>query len=282
MAVTQQLPYPILRARLFGARCLTLLTDDELWNQIGVRIAFTTRNGGVSAAPYESLNLGTHVGDDPVSVDQNRASVLEAIGAPAERVVVPDQVHGSELVEINSSAPAAFEYAQERACAGADGLIVTCSGVSALLCFADCVPVIIVAPDGHFAVVHAGWRGVMAHIAPKALLQLLQTSDNPHDSRYLRACNIYIGPHICASCFETSEELAHQFADTFTLSCTPDDRHVNLTEALRISLIEAGADPARIVDAGLCTKEHVDAFYSYRAEDGVCGRHGAIAYKKES
>ena len=296
MAVTQQLPNPTLRARLFGARCIPALTDEALFEQTGVRIAFTTREGGVSEAPYASLNLGAHVGDDLAHVQQNRARVLEALGAPAERVIVPNQVHGSNLVEVTSADPAALTRVQALATEGADGVVVTCADVSALLCFADCVPVILVAPNGMFAVVHAGWRGVMARIAPAALNELANAAFAPKDSApaagtapnsadceaFKHACNIYIGPHICQSCFETSEELAHQFADTFGTSCVPDSRHVNLTEALRVSLVEAAADPARIVDACACTKEHADTYYSYRAEDGVCGRHGAIAYKKES
>lgn len=291
MAVTQQLPNPTLRARLFGARCIPALTDEALFEQAGVRIAFTTRTGGVSEAPYASLNLGAHVGDGLACVQQNRARILEALGAPSEHMIVPNQVHGSNLVDVASADPSALTHAQALATEGADGVVVTCADVSALLCFADCVPVILVAPTGTFAVVHAGWRGVMARIAPTALNELADVAfapttgkapDSADSAAFKRACNIYIGPHICASCFETSEELAHQFADTFGMSCAPDSRHVNLTEALRVSLVEAGADPARIVDACACTKEHTDTYYSYRAEDGVCGRHGAIAYKKES
>ena len=304
MAVTQQLPNPTLRARLFGARCIPMLTDEALYEQTGVRIAFTTREGGVSQPPYASLNLGSHVGDNSADVLENRARVLQALGAASDSVVVPNQIHGHELVEVESADSEALEHARMLAAKGADGLVVTCAEVSALLCFADCVPVIIVAPNGTFAVVHAGWRGVMPNIAPYALVDLAKRacassalfdaasdavsgtasdalSDTPDEAAFMQACNIYIGPHICESCFETSEELAHQFADTFSSACVPDNRHVNLTEALKISLVKAGADSSRIVDAHACTQECVDTYFSYRAEGGMCGRHGAIAFKKE-
>ena len=172
MVATGQLPIPQITARRFGARCLPALTDDALYERTGVRVAFTGRAGGVSEGPYSSLNLGNHVGDDPASVERNRALVLEALDAADVPLVVPSQVHGEVVVELDDASPEALDAAREAALAGADALVATVPGIAALLCFADCVPVIVVSPTGRFAVAHAGWRGVENGVAAKAVRAL--------------------------------------------------------------------------------------------------------------
>ena len=146
MVATEQLPIPQMTARRFGARCLPALTDDALYERTGVRVAFTGRAGGVSEGPYSSLNLGNHVGDDPASVERNRMLVLEALDAADVPLVVPSQVHGEVVVELDDASPEALGAAREAALAGADALVATVPGIAALLCFADCVPVIAVSP----------------------------------------------------------------------------------------------------------------------------------------
>lgn len=282
MAALEKLPEPQLGLRAFGAQALPLLTDEALFDQTGVRVAFSGREGGVSEGAYASLNLGGHVGDEQACVDENRRRLLAALGADEVQLVVPSQVHGDVLVEVEDADPLSVEEARARAKAGADGLLVSVPQVAALLCFADCVPVVIVSPSGRFAVVHAGWRGVMNGIAPKAVA-LMAAKDGPALGPAAPATyNVYIGPHIHVECFETGEDVQARFVDRFGASCAPDARHVDLLEALSIGLAEAGVERDRIVDAGVCTKCMPDSYYSYRAAGGVCGRHGAIAFRKGS
>ena len=113
MVATGQLPIPQITARRFGARCLPALTDDALYERTGVRVAFTGRAGGVSEGPYSSLNLGNHVGDGPASVERNRALVLEALDAADVPLVVPSQVHGEVVVELDDASPEALDAARE-------------------------------------------------------------------------------------------------------------------------------------------------------------------------
>lgn len=247
-------------------------TDEELFRACGVRIAFTERTGGVSEGPYASLNLGSHVKDDPAAVEANRHLVMECMGAGEAQLIVPNQVHGSHVVCVD--APGRVAAAQDEASQGADALVVSAPDVAALLCFADCTPVIMAAPDGSFAVAHAGWRGVYAHIAVLALQRLCAVSGARPEE-----CNIYIGPYIHAECFEVSADLARTFATEFGQSCTPDGRHVDMGQALRIDLARSGALLDRIADAGACTVCDNDRFYSYRAAGGTCGRHGAFAVR---
>lgn len=274
----EQLPKPILRARRFGARCLYALTDQGLYEACGVRIAFTGRSGGVSDAPYEGLNLGSHVGDNPNAVIRNRQLLLDALDGSSMQLVVPNQVHGDTVVTVSSNDVREVQKARSCAEDGADALVVQASGVAALLCFADCVPVIAVSPTGRFAVAHAGWRGVMNGVAAKAVRQLqqldLQAGAGVGPSDY----NVYMGPHIRSECFQTGLDVLERFCDRYGRDCVVEPDLVSMVKALFVNLQEAGVSADRIADAGICTKCNPDLFYSYRAENGLCGRHGAIAF----
>lgn len=253
---------------------VTLLGDTRRPN--GVTFAFTERTGGVSSAPYASLNLGSHCGDDPARVAENRARALAALGASAiaDRLVEPRQVHGDEVVVVDSASPAALEQARELAQAGADAIVCTAPGVPVLLCFADCVPIVLTAPGG-FAVVHSGWRGTLARIGAKALSVLCERAGCvPAD------VTAYVGPHVSGNDYEVSPELLATFEGEFgtMMHVAETVSNLDLSAAIRCALVQAGADPARIVDTCPSTVSNTDRFYSYRAEGGLCGRHAAIAY----
>lgn len=257
---------------------LQVLTDEALFDAIGLRIAFTERAGGVSKAPYASLNLGDHVNDDQVAVEQNRQLLMEALGivrCDRARLLNPNQVHGDNCLKIGEDYPLeGWAELHERARAGADGIICAQPGLPVLLCFADCVPVIIAAPGGSFAIVHAGWRGAIADIPAQGLKSLCELASCQPDK-----CNVYIGPHIGPCCYETSTEILDRFTARYGQGCDVGKRHLDLAFAVTQSVLAAGADASRVVDAGVCTSCNNDRFFSYRADDKVTGRHGAFAYK---
>ena len=281
--VCNTLPAPHLDARPCGARRISMLTDQALFDACGVRVAFTGRAGGVSEGAFASLNLGAHVQDNLDHVMENRARVMEALGAPDTPVIVPNQVHGTTIVDINSANAAQLVAAQQRAQAGADALAVSVPGVAALLCFADCTPVIIVSPTGRFVVAHAGWRGVVGNIAVLSAQRLAQ-ADGACGTDQVRAnlggYNVYIGPHIHACHFGVGQDVADTFRSRFGATCIEGQRHVSMLDALRTSLLAVGVDAARICDAGICTQCNPQSYYSYRASGGTCGRHGAVAFRK--
>ena len=281
--VFNTLPAPHLDARPCGARRISMLTDQALFDACGVRVAFTGRAGGVSEGAFASLNLGAHVQDNLDHVMENRARVMEALGAPDTPVIVPNQVHGTTIVDINSANAAQLVAAQQRAQAGADALAVSVPGVAALLCFADCTPVIIVSPTGRFVVAHAGWRGVVGNIAVLSAQRLAQ-ADGACGTDQVRAnlggYNVYIGPHIHACHFGVGQDVADTFRSRFGATCIEGQRHVSMLDALRTSLLAVGVDAARICDAGICTQCNPQSYYSYRASGGTCGRHGAVAFRK--
>ncbi|MEF9841810.1 MAG: polyphenol oxidase family protein [Raoultibacter sp.] len=272
-ATTLELVNPRLSEGRFAS--ITALTDEDLFAQTGVRIAFTQRSGGVSVGAYDSLNLGSHVKDDASLVQENRRIVRAAFDAQDAWCVIPNQVHGSTVLTVSD--PAEVTCVQHEADEGADGILITTAQVAALLCFADCMPVIVVSPTGHFAVVHAGWRGVEGEIAAQAVRSLAAFDEAVLGRRAAEHFNVYIGPYIHAECFETSSEVHDRFTMKFGNDCAFDFCHIDLGYAQRVSLIAAGIDPLRLVDAGECTVCANDGYFSYRAQGGICGRHGAFA-----
>lgn len=247
-----------------------------------VSAAFTERSGGVSAAPFGSLNLGSHVGDDPSDVEENRKRALSALGCEEglDRLIVPNQVHGDRTVIVDGSDREALERARSAASEGADGIVCTVPGVPVLLCFADCAPVILTAPEG-FSVVHSGWRGTFSRIASKAARSLAEVSGCK-----MADVRAYIGPHILGDEYEVSEDLLDRFRVEFgwtdgdgadRAGAVRGGRLLDLSRAIRQALAEVGVPDEAITDLGLSTVRGNDRFFSYRAEGGVCGRHGAMA-----
>lgn len=250
---------------------VALLTDESVPG--GVTLAFTERGGGASEAPYASLNLGDACGDDPSRVAENRRRALAAIGAEGllEHLVNPRQVHGSHVVIVRSADASELAAARAEARAGADAVVCTAARVPVLLCFADCVPVTLVAPGG-FAVVHSGWRGTIARIVARAAEVLCEeASCEPSD---LLA---YVGPHIGVADYEVSPELAASFVEEFGPGVISGERNLDLSAALAVTLRDAGVPSESVAWVEESTASATDRFFSYRAEGGTCGRHGALA-----
>lgn len=250
---------------------VTLLGDDTVAAG-GVTFAFTERTGGTSAAPYASLNLGDRCGDDPACVERNRALALAAVGAPglAGRLVVPHQVHGDHVVVVREG-EGALDRALDEAHAGADAVVCVAREVPVMLCFADCVPVVLVAPDG-FAVVHSGWRGTAARICEKAARVLCREVGCAPDDLLA-----YVGPHVQACDYEVSQELVDRFVDGFGPGANPSGRLLDLGHCVRAALLAAGVPEASVACCDVSTASATDRFFSYRAEHGRCGRHAAVA-----
>lgn len=231
----------------------------------------TTNNTGSSAANAASSMTSNqvcganaaHIGDSAGMANAAGQSAADPATSAAADLIVP--VAGKVL---------SVSDALEEAAQGADAIIVKVPEVAALLNYADCLSLIIVAPSGSFVVAHAGWRGAIAHIASKAALELAaHTGENPS------WFNAYIGPHIRSECFEVSVEVAERFADEFGASVAVGKRHVSLARAVTCDLERVGMSSQRIADCGICTKCNPDQYFSYRATNGRCGRHSAVAVR---
>ncbi len=251
-------------------------TDEALHADHGIVVAFSERTGGVSAAPYASLNLASHVGDEPAAVDANRGRLLASLGiAPLrDRLVTAEQVHGDRIavVGIGDAGSGARASAGAPPVPGTDALVTSRSGIPLLMCYADCVPVVLVAlsPVTAVAVVHAGWRGALASLPGSAAVAL--SEDAGCDPSGLLA---YVGPHIGECCYEVDEALVSHFGNKFDTIGAVHGR-LDLAAAVRESLAAAGVRRSRVAELGECTRDHTDRYFSYRAAPKT-GRHGALA-----
>lgn len=249
---------------------VTLLGDPN--RPGGVTLAFTERTGGHSTNEFSSLNLGLYCGDAEDVVRRNQRKALAALGARhlSERLVNPVQVHGDTIVRIGKGG-LDVASAQRAALEGADAIVCNVPNVPVLLCYADCVPVVLTAP-GAFAVVHSGWRGTLLRIAGKALAELCVAAQCKATD-----VNAYIGPHIGAADYEVSPELAGRFVEEFGDSVVCEPQNLDLGAAVRRALIDQGLPEESVAEVCDSTARSTHRFYSYRAEGGACGRHGALA-----
>lgn len=249
-------------------------TDRHL-ARTGVFVAFTERGGGASRRPYASLNLAGHVGDDPRRVDENRSRLLCALGLGHawERLTCAEQVHGAVAVTVRDAEAGAGAFAGgvRPPVPGADALLTSVPDVPLMLCFADCVPVVLVAPPPRpsVAVVHAGWRGAAAGLPASAASRLAEEAGRPCSDLLA-----YIGPSICPRHYEVGPDVLSRFGERFATIAEAGSR-LDLAATVSAGLSEAGIPQESVCSMHACTVEHVDRFYSYRAE-GVTGRHGAL------
>jgi len=251
--------------------------DVDLRDRFGLLVAFSERGGGVSSAPFCSLNLASHVGDDPDAVDENRSRLLRALGMAEFRdsLTTAEQVHGVGIHEVTAGEAGAGAYATTgpTSLPATDALVTSRSGVPVALHFADCVPVVLVAPAKRWVgVAHAGWRGALDGLPRRAASDLASRSGcEPGE---LLA---YIGPHICVRHYPVSNELLTTFAERFDTVRTAEPGHLDLGAIVLEGLLSAGVAADNICQMGTCTVEAGDRFFSYRAESGRTGRHAALA-----
>ncbi|HSK47800.1 MAG TPA: polyphenol oxidase family protein [Coriobacteriia bacterium] len=251
-------------------------TDHMLRKQSGVVVAFSERTGGVSASPYGTLNLAAHVGDSPDAVDENRRRLLKSLGLGdvSDRLITAEQVHSSRTVWVDE-----HDFgAGARAGTGkppvpeTDALLTGAARLPLLMCFADCVPLVLVAPRPAIAVVHAGWRGALDGLPGLAAKELCSRARCDADELVA-----YIGAHIGSCHYEVGPDILSQFVYTFGTLARVRTRGLDLDAVVRQSLTDAGVSQWRITSLGACTAEETHRFFSYRAEQGVTGRHGALA-----
>jgi YfiH family protein len=230
--------------------------------------AFTTRSGGVSAAPYDALNLGMHVEDDGRRVQANRSLLAAAVGLPEPDLVFAQQVHGAGVAVVDRSSAAGVG-----GIAAVDALVTREPGLGLVVLAADCLPVLLADPDGQVVgVAHAGRQGLAAGVVQAALSAMLGLGARPGST------SAVLGPAACGGCYEVPPALAAQVE-----AAVPGSRSttrqgtasVDLTAGVTAVLRRAGVTDVRAV--GGCTLEQPGRLFSYR-RDGRTGRHAGIAW----
>lgn len=222
---------------------------------------FTTREGGVSPPPWDSLNLGGLVGDAPERVLENWRRLEAETGLRFARV---RQVHGARVVRAGGEGAPREE---------ADGVVSTEPGVAACISVADCVPVLLADPaTGAVAAVHAGWRGTIARAAAQGVRAL---AGSPAAAGRLLAV---IGPSIGPCCYEVSAELAARFSAEIgpVVHAREGGPHLDLWESNRRVLLEAGLAGEQVEVMKRCTSCDGRRFFSHRRDRGRTGRQAAF------
>lgn len=225
--------------------------------------AESTRHGGVSPAPFASLNLGINTDDDPANVEENRRRFFHGIRADAFGFASSHQVHGTEV--LNATQAGRF--------GGYDALITNRPGLLVGVTVADCVPILIY-DDEHRAVaaIHAGWRGTVDGIVTKTLGMMQQQFGTVGAQ-----CYAYVGTCIDETTFEVGEEVADQFAPTFVQVDPHSQKRCANLKAANVSLLNGcGVPPAQIEVSDFSTVLNNSDYFSYRAEGGQTGRMLAV------
>ena len=223
----------------------------------------TQRTGGVSAAPYDSLNVGTHVGDDPIAVAENRRRIREFLRLPSEPVWL-EQVHGTSVLKLDATAASAHR---------ADAAVTHRAGPVCVIQVADCMPVLFAARDGTaVGAAHAGWRGLANGVLEATVTAMAQPPDN---------LIAWLGPAISAANFEVGDEVRDAFIAhdrSAAAAFQPNARNrwqCDLYSLARQRLTALGIQ--HISGGSHCTYAEKDRFFSYR-RDGRCGRMAALIW----
>jgi len=232
--------------------------------------AILTRKGGFSKPPFDSLNTGGTVGDDPQAVIKNHQKIYQTLGYDYDTRFDVWQVHGTKI--LCTDAPRKPGAPHEKA----DGILTNHQGITLFMRFADCVPILLFDPVQRvIGIIHSGWQGTFKRIAQNAVEKM---------------CNCYgstpanilagIGPSICQDCYEVGPEVYQAFLDSFGengkryFKLVDESLFVDLWAANRDILQDAGVTKIEI--AGLCTACHLEDWYSHRAENGRTGRFGVM------
>jgi len=255
---------------------------------IGVRHAFSTRIGGISPSPFDSLNLGNPSGyaiqDDYDRIWANYALLLSCIGCPTKPPLRVHQVHGNAVAEVQTGK--SFDTGCQ-----ADALVSRDSHRAISVRTADCVPILLSSDDGSVvAAVHAGWRGIVAGVIPATVKRLTAAAGKPATT--LRAA---IGPCIGMEAFEVAADVLAEFERVFgrplgtgigaiakalpfgsRLNGVDGKGNIDLRAAARFQLLNCGLDEQHLDSTDRCTATHQDEFFSHRRDHGVTGRMAAI------
>ena len=236
-------------------------------------VAFsTTRKGGNSEGNYSEFNINEYCGDDVDAVRKNRLLLSEELGIDVDRLIIPHQTHGIELRQIGNEFFTLPEQIRKMLIDGVDGILTSVPNVCIGVSTADCTPVLLYDTEHKAAcAVHAGWRGTVARIVQKAVVEMRNAFHT--EPSLLKAC---IGPGISLEHFEVGEDVYNAFCEAgFEMKEIAEKRdkwHIDLPLCNKIQLEQMGIGPEQIYDSGTCTYAHADEYFSARRLGTASGR----------
>lgn len=236
-----------------------------------LRYAIFTRRGGVSHAPFASLNLGSAVGDDPGAVARNFQKACQVLDTTPVQTVSCHLIHSANILTVNNGN-------HQQVMGQGDGLITAEPDIYLAMRFGDCTPLLFFdSIRGAIGLTHAGWRGTMKNAAGATVRAMV-------DRLGCRPPNILavIGPAIGPCCYEVGPDVMaaadRAFEEAGSLfhrpNGTADRAYFNMWEANRRQLAASGV--RQIIQTELCTACRTDLFFSHRAEQGRTGRFGVL------
>jgi purine-nucleoside/S-methyl-5'-thioadenosine phosphorylase / adenosine deaminase len=248
----------------------------------GLVAGCSDRLGGVSKPPYNELNVGLHVGDDPGAVIENRRRVVEAVGADLDALVMPLQVHMGDVAVVTAADRGSGARSLDGAIADTDAIVTDEPGVVLAVMLADCVPVIVFDPvTPAVGVAHAGWGGTVNHVTRNTVDALVQ-----HYGSNPAGMLAGVGPSIGPASYEVGDDVAQRARDAFpavdVVRPTGDGKYLfDLWESNVTDLVAAGIPRHSIEIAGIDTFANANRFFSHRRQ-APTGRFMALACLRAS
>jgi YfiH family protein len=260
------------------AGSLTILFFKTLLAHRTIRHFVSTKTGGFSEFPYDSLNLGLHVGDDPDTVLKNRERLAETLGIPLDQFTIARQIHSGNVRVIFNEQRGSGSTDHEDAVADTDAMVTDTPGICLIVLVADCVPMLFFDPSRRaIGVAHAGWRGTLKSVASNTV----RTMEDAFGSSP-RNIMVGIGPSIGPCCYRVGPEVISQMEGVFKdengyiLNESKDGTgYLDLWRTNLEGLLHAGILRKNIEIAGMCTSHEHDLFFSYRNQMGDTGRFAA-------
>jgi YfiH family protein len=240
-----------------------MILQPKIFDPVKIIAAQSTRIGGISPAPFNSLNLGLSVNDDEKNVWKNRELFFNSLGVEVSQVSRCYQVHGNAVLVVNK--PVTNEKY--------DAQITNQPKIFLAVSVADCTPILIHDTQNNaIAAIHAGWRGTVGKIVSNALQQMKENYGTDG-----KDCKAFIGACISYENFEVGDEVAVNFNDAQKRFDSASKKwYVNLKEANKKQLLDFGLRTENIEITPYCTVTNNDTFFSHRKENGKTGRMMAV------
>ncbi len=232
----------------------------------------TTRKGGVSQGKYGEFNINGYCGDEAEHITQNRKLLAGTLGIAPDHIILPHQVHGTEVCRIDGDFFSLSEEQRKERLEGVDAVMTDQKGVCIGVSTADCIPVLLYDEEHHaVAAIHAGWRGTVARVVEKTIREMVSCYQTRPEK--LKAV---IGPGISLDSFEVGDEVYDTFKQAdfpmekiaelrvSTSTVQPMKWHINLPLCNKLTLMKCGVVEKNIQDCGICTYQHSDEFFSAR------------------
>jgi len=240
-----------------------------------IRHFISTRKGGVSNPPFDSLNLGLNAGDNPDNVLKNRKRLAATIGIPFRHFTIGEQIHSGNVTIISKALKGKGSTDYKEAINATDAMVTNVADICLIILVADCVPILFFDPvKGVIGVCHAGWKGTLQLIAQKTVMAMEKTfGSSPQE------IVVGIGPSIGPCCYKVGPDVISQVETIFHTrneyilnESKSGEGYFDLWKANLDQLLHAGIERKNIEMGMMCTCHNPDLFFSYRHQKGATGR----------